>query len=54
VRLTRDMTQSDLYQRQVCMSIYLLEGSDYTRFLTRVLIPCAVHDSKSTPASCLN
>jgi hypothetical protein len=26
VRLTHDMTQSDLYQRQVCTSIYLSDG----------------------------
>jgi hypothetical protein len=43
VRLTRDMTQSDLYQRQVCISLNV-QG-----VLIFMLVRCAVRYPECTP-----
>ena len=49
VRLTRDMTQSDLYQRQVCISL------DLQDVLIFVLTDCTtIHNHERTPALCMN
>ena len=49
VRLTHDMTQSDLYQRQVCISL------DLQNVLITMLTHCTtLHDPERTSFLCMN
>ena len=49
VRLTHDMTQSDLYQRQVCISL------DVQDVLMTILSHCTtLHDPERTSSLCTN